>query len=440
MDHHTNRAKDWLDRRYGRKADGAYLAHQPIHGLRTTTSEPNIVQRFARTYRLLAWISTLGADSVLDVGGGEGYLAALVRDLFAPSVAHSSDLSTQACMRGGEIFGVQGLAADSARLPLADGSYDVVICSEVIEHLSRPALAIAELSRVARKYVVISTAEFCPLGEAERALRLTELDRSYPHAEMNWFTANDFVGLLGSRVVLSSQYRTPRVSLENRDWDDARVAKVLDLLTHSTPLSVDHTGVIVICAKPGVPLPSVSAISDEVRLRILQRLIGGVAPDAPTAGARAIEPALLERLRCPGCASVAPLAVADAALSCGSCGAHYAIAQGIPEMLMPGGDHRPPDVVEDACVRQLAGDDPVRAGEVRRVIATLHRPAAAPYSRTSQAVAHQLLRLMWLFGRDEPLVSKLARVGRRLSGREHADDLQHAALVRAIDTTASERD
>jgi hypothetical protein len=47
---------------------------------------------------------------------------------------------------------------------------------------------------------------------------------------------------------------------------------------------------------------------------------------------------------------------------------------------------------------------------------------------------------MWLFGRDESLVSKLARVGRRLSGREHADDLQHAALVRAIDTTASERD
>src|SRR5687767_9282476 len=182
MNQHTKSAKEWLDRRYSRDSQGGYLAHQPICGLRTERAEPNAILRFARTYRLLELLQTLEFDSVLDVGGGEGYLAALVRDLGRAKTVHSSDLSVEACQRAGEIFDIQGLAADTTRLPFADNSYDLVICSEVLEHLSRPVLAIGELARVARKFVVITTAEFCPAGETERALRSWTLDRSYPHA------------------------------------------------------------------------------------------------------------------------------------------------------------------------------------------------------------------------------------------------------------------
>ena len=40
------------------------------------------------------------------------------------------------------------LAAAGELLPFADGSYDVVFCCDVLEHLEKPATVIAEISRV----------------------------------------------------------------------------------------------------------------------------------------------------------------------------------------------------------------------------------------------------------------------------------------------------
>jgi len=38
--------------------------------------------------------------------------------------------------------------ADAHRLPFSDGSFEVVICSEVLEHLWEPEAALAEMVRV----------------------------------------------------------------------------------------------------------------------------------------------------------------------------------------------------------------------------------------------------------------------------------------------------
>jgi SAM-dependent methyltransferase len=42
-------------------------------------------------------------------------------------------------------------------LPFEDGSFDLVLCCEVLEHVERPREALAEVARVGRDFVLIST-------------------------------------------------------------------------------------------------------------------------------------------------------------------------------------------------------------------------------------------------------------------------------------------
>jgi glycosyltransferase involved in cell wall biosynthesis len=92
-----------------------------------------------------------GHDSVLDVGARDGNLSRLLTEHFAsvtaldlekPSIAH--DRIT--CVEG-----------DVTRLELASDSFDVVLCSEVLEHIPGKRLeqACRELIRVAKSHVVI---------------------------------------------------------------------------------------------------------------------------------------------------------------------------------------------------------------------------------------------------------------------------------------------
>lgn len=92
-----------------------------------------------------------GHDSVLDVGARDGFLSRLLTEHFAsvtaldlekPSIAH--DRIT--CVEG-----------DVTRLELASDSFDVVLCSEVLEHIPGKGLeqACRELIRVAKSHIVI---------------------------------------------------------------------------------------------------------------------------------------------------------------------------------------------------------------------------------------------------------------------------------------------
>lgn len=99
---------------------------------------------------------TQGASSVLEVGCGEGYMQqALMRypftervafDIDAPIVAEARRIAPES----------RYLVADGQSLPFPDGRFDVVMATEVLEHVPDPARALAEMRRVSRRYVLVS--------------------------------------------------------------------------------------------------------------------------------------------------------------------------------------------------------------------------------------------------------------------------------------------
>jgi SAM-dependent methyltransferase len=112
--------------------------------------------RHEMRYRLVAdevRRSVNGSEQVLDLGCG----AALVADELADLPLHYVGLDygdhhirfAFDKHRGGRLR-ASFVAGDAERLPFRDASFDVVVWSEVIEHLMRPELAVWEVARVLR--------------------------------------------------------------------------------------------------------------------------------------------------------------------------------------------------------------------------------------------------------------------------------------------------
>lgn len=96
------------------------------------------------------------AGRVLDIGAGAALVADRIADIRADYVA--LEFSARNVARGAEKFAgrdhplnVRFLRGDAERMPLADGTCDVVVMSEVIEHLMRPDLAVWQVARVLRQ-------------------------------------------------------------------------------------------------------------------------------------------------------------------------------------------------------------------------------------------------------------------------------------------------
>jgi 2-polyprenyl-3-methyl-5-hydroxy-6-metoxy-1,4-benzoquinol methylase len=116
-------------------------------------NEPGLPEVFAGRFPRDAHVIDLGAGSSI----GLRRIAALRPDL-KWSAAEQSGSAINHMNATGFPWASLHLLDLNRPLPFTDGQFDVVLCTEVIEHLEHPALAIAEFRRIARKMVAVT----CP--------------------------------------------------------------------------------------------------------------------------------------------------------------------------------------------------------------------------------------------------------------------------------------
>jgi ubiquinone/menaquinone biosynthesis C-methylase UbiE len=145
-------------------------------------------------------VAPLDPASVLEVGCGEGEVLARLEPVLPDRVA-GVDLREEALELARErLAGVALTQANAYSLDFENGEFDLVICAEVLEHLSEPGAAIAELARVARRDVVISVPwePWFRLGSLARGKWVSSLG-NHPEHVHRWGPSR-FAELLRARL------------------------------------------------------------------------------------------------------------------------------------------------------------------------------------------------------------------------------------------------
>ncbi|MGV9859656.1 class I SAM-dependent methyltransferase [Gordonia sp. NPDC003425] len=101
----------------------------------------------ADTAAMVAAFAPLDGAVLLDVGGGPGYFADAFRGAGAAYVSVEPDPTE---MHAGGLDHRGSVRASGQHLPFADGSFDVCLSSNVVEHTSRPWEMADEMLRVTR--------------------------------------------------------------------------------------------------------------------------------------------------------------------------------------------------------------------------------------------------------------------------------------------------
>ena len=157
--------------------------------------------------RFLSAISYLvrlsGAKQVLDCGCGEGIVAKVLLEKNMPLTFCGFDIDQKSLKIAKTInpkarFGYGSIY----KIPYANRSFPLVLCTEVLEHLKSPKKALAELREVTSKFAIISVP--CePFFRLSNILRLKYLKKfgSTP-GHINHWTISSFKKLLEPNFII----------------------------------------------------------------------------------------------------------------------------------------------------------------------------------------------------------------------------------------------
>jgi SAM-dependent methyltransferase len=104
----------------------------------------------------LASVLPTEADRVLDVGCGEGHHLDDVARAIPGATTVGLDAADPAWLAAWHPPGARIVVGDAVALPFGDGTIDLVLALEVLEHLPDPRTALAEIARVTSGQVILS--------------------------------------------------------------------------------------------------------------------------------------------------------------------------------------------------------------------------------------------------------------------------------------------
>lgn len=392
------RTRRWLEQGYRQGLESIAADYEPVW---SADGQPTRMSRFRfeelqRKLKVFRWLDRLSFESFIDVGSGFDIFPKLVEERYGVAAYFSDFTHTLNLPFGGMASGRldRAVTLNAARLPFDDGTFDVVLASEVLEHLVRPLETIAELVRVSRKYVIMTSLEALSTNWRERLRSHLNVDVTKEHVERNFFLLHELDAIFGPDWLHEnllfdpgspvSAFASPRdhesVYGSLRDKASLRTAlcKAIEVDDHR----LGAMGVFLIKRKTQEPVRPASRERESalaawlidracdfeqfvVHLAVQARGGSAELPDI----ARPVHASLLALLRCPDCR--AGVVEEGAGVRCVSCNEVYPGEYGVPTLY----PRRLPDGPEaiDACVHQLCGNDAARAKVVRRLIRRLRR-------------------------------------------------------------------
>jgi SAM-dependent methyltransferase/uncharacterized protein YbaR (Trm112 family) len=405
------RTRQWLEESYRRGMASIADGYEPVWD---ADGQPSRMSRYhfqelQRKLKIFRWLDRLSFDSFIDVGSGFDIYPKLVHERYGAETFFSDFTHTMNLPYGGARSGRldRAVTLNAARLPFADDTFEVVLASEVLEHLVRPIETIAELVRVSRKYVIMTSLEALSVNWWERLRQHLQVDVTHEHVERNFFLLSELDAIFGPHWWHENLLYDPNLparSFDSEEHQQAVYGAIRDreslVASLNQAIAIDDhrpgaMGILLVKSKDGVAPPAArdedgSALAAwlvdracelERFMRALALQFAAGTVDLPEKD-RPIADPLLEVLRCPDCRGC--LEGSGAGLRCVSCNESYPGEYGVP-IVYP---RRLPDGPEtiDESVRRLCGDDRRRGVIVRRLARKLRRNERPP------SVLRRLLR------------------------------------------------
>lgn len=147
-------------------------------------------------------IGSKGALKILDAGCGEGFVDRLLVDRFSnieiTGIEFTHEAIEIARRSNPTVDYIQG---DICELPFETRSFDIVICTEVLEHIPNPDRALKELIRVSSGYLLISVPHepWFRLGNLLVLKNVTRLGNPIDH--INHWTIHSFKKFINNVIM-----------------------------------------------------------------------------------------------------------------------------------------------------------------------------------------------------------------------------------------------